>query len=145
MHSMSPIFSGVNREFSGSDTKRRSCWFCNNGWRRDPLSGIVFVSTGAVDVPSVIGHVGTVPGRNLITIANFSLGRRDAPAAVGRGAGGCGRCIGRGLSAGARAAELAVESGGEAGAAGGVRVVPIRFESFSRRAPQGRRGDTQTA
>jgi D-3-phosphoglycerate dehydrogenase len=35
------------------------------------------------DVPGVIGHVGTVLGRNLINIANFSLGRREAPAAPG--------------------------------------------------------------
>ncbi|HTQ56259.1 MAG TPA: phosphoglycerate dehydrogenase [Bryobacteraceae bacterium] len=32
------------------------------------------------DVPGVIGHVGTVLGRNQINIANFSLGRRDGPA-----------------------------------------------------------------
>jgi len=31
------------------------------------------------DVPGVIGHVGTVLGRNHINIANFSLGRRDEP------------------------------------------------------------------
>jgi D-3-phosphoglycerate dehydrogenase len=37
------------------------------------------------DVPGVIGHVGTVLGRNRINIANFSLGRREAPA--GRSAG----------------------------------------------------------
>jgi len=30
------------------------------------------------DVPGVIGHVGTVLGRNQVNIANFSLGRRDA-------------------------------------------------------------------
>ena len=35
------------------------------------------------DVPGVIGHVGTVLGRNAINIANFSLGRRDAPLAPG--------------------------------------------------------------
>jgi D-3-phosphoglycerate dehydrogenase / 2-oxoglutarate reductase len=35
------------------------------------------------DVPGVIGHVGTVLGKNRINIANFSLGRRDAPAAPG--------------------------------------------------------------
>jgi len=29
------------------------------------------------DVPGVIGHVGTVLGRNAINIANFSLGRRE--------------------------------------------------------------------
>ncbi len=33
-----------------------------------------------VDVPGVIGHVGTVLGRNKINIANFSLGRQDAAA-----------------------------------------------------------------
>jgi D-3-phosphoglycerate dehydrogenase / 2-oxoglutarate reductase len=32
-----------------------------------------------LDVPGVIGHVGSVLGRNRINIANFSLGRRDAP------------------------------------------------------------------
>jgi D-3-phosphoglycerate dehydrogenase len=31
------------------------------------------------DVPGVIGYVGTVLGRNRINIANFSLGRREAP------------------------------------------------------------------
>jgi D-3-phosphoglycerate dehydrogenase len=36
------------------------------------------------DVPGVIGHVGTVLGRNQINIANFSLGRRDAPTAPGQ-------------------------------------------------------------
>jgi D-3-phosphoglycerate dehydrogenase / 2-oxoglutarate reductase len=35
------------------------------------------------DVPGVIGHVGTVLGRNQINIANFSLGRRDAPTSPG--------------------------------------------------------------
>ncbi len=35
------------------------------------------------DVPGVIGHVGTVLGRNRINIANFSLGRRDAPLTPG--------------------------------------------------------------
>jgi D-3-phosphoglycerate dehydrogenase len=30
------------------------------------------------DVPGVIGHVGTVLGRNGVNIANFSLGRQDA-------------------------------------------------------------------
>jgi len=35
------------------------------------------------DVPGVIGHVGTVLGRNKINIANFSLGRRDAPTVAG--------------------------------------------------------------
>jgi len=29
------------------------------------------------DVPGVIGHVGTVLGRNQVNIANFSLGRED--------------------------------------------------------------------
>jgi D-3-phosphoglycerate dehydrogenase len=35
------------------------------------------------DVPGVIGHVGTVLGRNKINIANFSLGRRDVPLKAG--------------------------------------------------------------
>ncbi len=35
------------------------------------------------DVPGVIGHVGTVLGRNGINIANFSLGRQDAPSSAG--------------------------------------------------------------
>jgi D-3-phosphoglycerate dehydrogenase len=35
------------------------------------------------DVPGVIGHVGTVLGRNRINIANFSLGRREGPAERG--------------------------------------------------------------
>ncbi|HLI84407.1 MAG TPA: phosphoglycerate dehydrogenase [Bryobacteraceae bacterium] len=35
------------------------------------------------DVPGVIGYVGTVLGRNRINIANFSLGRRDAPLKAG--------------------------------------------------------------
>ncbi|HMC59103.1 MAG TPA: ACT domain-containing protein, partial [Candidatus Solibacter sp.] len=35
------------------------------------------------DVPGVIGHVGTVLGKNRINIANFSLGRRDAPTVAG--------------------------------------------------------------
>jgi D-3-phosphoglycerate dehydrogenase len=43
-----------------------------------PLSGhLVFMMNQ--DVPGVIGHVGTVLGKNGINIANFSLGRRDAP------------------------------------------------------------------
>ncbi|MGH9671977.1 MAG: phosphoglycerate dehydrogenase [Bryobacteraceae bacterium] len=41
-----------------------------------PLSGnITFMKNK--DVPGVIGHVGTVMGRNRINIANFSLGRWD--------------------------------------------------------------------
>jgi len=35
------------------------------------------------DVPGVIGHVGTVLGKNRINIANFSLGRRDVPTVPG--------------------------------------------------------------
>jgi D-3-phosphoglycerate dehydrogenase len=31
------------------------------------------------DVPGVIGHVGSVLGRNQINIANFALGRQDRP------------------------------------------------------------------
>ena len=36
------------------------------------------------DVPGVIGHVGTVLGRNQINIANFSLGRSDSSDAPGQ-------------------------------------------------------------
>lgn len=47
-----------------------------------PLAGqLVFMKNH--DVPGVIGHVGTVLGRNSINIANFSLGRRDVPQAPG--------------------------------------------------------------
>jgi D-3-phosphoglycerate dehydrogenase len=47
-----------------------------------PLEGyLIFMKNQ--DVPGVIGHVGTVLGRNRINIANFSLGRRDVPAAPG--------------------------------------------------------------
>ncbi len=35
------------------------------------------------DVPGVIGHVGTVLGRNGVNIANFSLGREDVPSKPG--------------------------------------------------------------
>jgi D-3-phosphoglycerate dehydrogenase len=42
------------------------------------LSGhLIFMKN--YDVPGVIGHVGTVLGRNQINIANFSLGRSDEP------------------------------------------------------------------
>jgi D-3-phosphoglycerate dehydrogenase len=47
-----------------------------------PLSGhLIFMMNH--DVPGVIGHVGTVLGRNHINIANFSLGRREVPQALG--------------------------------------------------------------
>jgi D-3-phosphoglycerate dehydrogenase / 2-oxoglutarate reductase len=45
-----------------------------------PLAGFLIFMKNQ-DVPGVIGHVGTVLGRNGINIANFSLGRRDASAA----------------------------------------------------------------
>jgi len=46
------------------------------------LSGcLVFMKNR--DVPGVIGHVGSVLGKNQINIANFSLGRREAPSAPG--------------------------------------------------------------
>jgi D-3-phosphoglycerate dehydrogenase len=40
-----------------------------------------------IDVPGVIGHVGTVLGRNQVNIANFSLGRENCPPP---GGGPCG-------------------------------------------------------
>ncbi|MBI4891302.1 MAG: phosphoglycerate dehydrogenase [Acidobacteria bacterium] len=36
-----------------------------------------------IDVPGVIGHVGSVLGQNQVNIANFSLGRQDAPFSPG--------------------------------------------------------------
>jgi D-3-phosphoglycerate dehydrogenase len=36
-----------------------------------------------LDVPGVIGHVGTVLGRNRVNIANFSLGRQESAGAAG--------------------------------------------------------------
>jgi D-3-phosphoglycerate dehydrogenase len=47
-----------------------------------PLAG-GFIFMKNQDVPGVIGHVGTVLGSNGINIANFFLGRRDAPLAPG--------------------------------------------------------------
>jgi D-3-phosphoglycerate dehydrogenase / 2-oxoglutarate reductase len=47
-----------------------------------PLAGhLIFMKNH--DVPGVIGHVGTVLGRNRINIANFSLGRRETPRTAG--------------------------------------------------------------
>jgi D-3-phosphoglycerate dehydrogenase len=47
-----------------------------------PLAGdLLFMKNQ--DVPGVIGHVGTVLGKNGVNIANFSLGRRDAPTKPG--------------------------------------------------------------
>jgi D-3-phosphoglycerate dehydrogenase len=46
------------------------------------LSGS-FIFMQNQDVPGVIGHVGTVLGRNGINIANFSLGRRETALAPG--------------------------------------------------------------
>lgn len=48
-----------------------------------PLSGYLLFMKNH-DVPGVIGHVGTVLGRNGVNIANFSLGRRDAPTEPGK-------------------------------------------------------------
>jgi len=51
-------------------------------FREVPLGGfLIFMKNG--DVPGVIGHVGTVLGKNRINIANFSLGRRDATSEAG--------------------------------------------------------------
>lgn len=41
-----------------------------------PLAGCLIYMRN-IDVPGVIGHVGTVLGRNQVNIANFSLGRQD--------------------------------------------------------------------
>jgi D-3-phosphoglycerate dehydrogenase len=47
-----------------------------------PLGGYLLFMKNQ-DVPGVIGHVGTVLGRNGVNIANFSLGRREAPTVPG--------------------------------------------------------------
>src|SRR5438477_570847 len=47
-----------------------------------PLSGFLIYMKNQ-DVACVIGHVGTVLGKNRINIANFSLGRRDATSEAG--------------------------------------------------------------
>ncbi len=47
-----------------------------------PLAGFLIFMQNQ-DVPGVIGHVGSVLGRNGINIANFSLGRRDAASSPG--------------------------------------------------------------
>lgn len=47
-----------------------------------PLSGFLIYMKNQ-DVPGVIGHVGTVLGKNSINIANFSLGRRETALAPG--------------------------------------------------------------
>ncbi len=47
-----------------------------------PLAGHLTFMKNA-DVPGVIGHVGTVLGANGVNIANFSLGREDAPSTSG--------------------------------------------------------------
>ncbi|MBA3976291.1 MAG: phosphoglycerate dehydrogenase [Candidatus Solibacter sp.] len=48
-----------------------------------PLSGrLIYMRNN--DVPGVIGHVGSVLGKNGINIANFSLGRQETPSAEGK-------------------------------------------------------------
>jgi D-3-phosphoglycerate dehydrogenase len=47
-----------------------------------PLTGHLMFLRNA-DVPGVIGYVGSVTGRNGINIANFSLGRQQAPSEEG--------------------------------------------------------------
>jgi D-3-phosphoglycerate dehydrogenase len=48
-----------------------------------PLEGFLTLMKNE-DVPGVIGHVGTVFGRNQVNIGNFSLGRREEPPASGQ-------------------------------------------------------------
>jgi len=48
-----------------------------------PLSGFLIFMKNQ-DVPGVIGHVGTVLGKNRFNIANFSLGRREKANAPGQ-------------------------------------------------------------
>jgi D-3-phosphoglycerate dehydrogenase len=54
-----------------------------NGIRVEvPLAGrLIYMSN--FDVPGVIGHVGSVLGKNDVNIANFSLGREERTSASG--------------------------------------------------------------
>ncbi len=47
-----------------------------------PLSGRLIYMRN-IDVPGVIGHVGSVLGRNAVNIANFALGRQETPSKPG--------------------------------------------------------------
>jgi hypothetical protein len=47
------------------------------------VAGLPFFAHRRPGIPGVIGHVGTVLGRNKINIANFPPGRREAPTAPG--------------------------------------------------------------
>lgn len=47
-----------------------------------PLAGRLIYMRN-IDVPGVIGHVGSVLGKNQVNIANFALGRQEAPAKPG--------------------------------------------------------------
>jgi D-3-phosphoglycerate dehydrogenase len=47
-----------------------------------PLAGHLLFSRNE-DVPGVVGHFGTVLGKNKINIAHFSLGRQDVPSSPG--------------------------------------------------------------
>ena len=75
------------------------------------------------DVPGVIGHVGTVLGQNRINIANFSLGRRDAPPAPGEPLEAVAVVSTDELVPGIRAGAVARESGGPVRAVGRVQTV----------------------
>ena len=95
-----------------------------------PLSGHLIYMRNQ-DVPGVIGHVGTVLGRNRINIANFSLGRRElrsSRASRWRPSRSSRRT--RSSRGGAGAASR--EPGSEAGADGGVPRHNERRNAFSR-------------
>ncbi len=84
-----------------------------------PLSGHLTYMRNH-DVPGVIGHVGTVLGRNRINIANFSLGRRDTPLKPGEPLEAMAVVETDGEAQRERAGAAPREPGGEAGARGRV-------------------------
>ncbi len=54
-----------------------------------PLQGTIIYMRN-LDVPGVLGRVGTVLGQHNVNIANFSLGRAAAGAGAGGSGGGAG-------------------------------------------------------
>ncbi|WP_321475688.1 phosphoglycerate dehydrogenase [uncultured Paludibaculum sp.] len=68
---------------SGSIILDRARLLSVNGIRVESTLAGPLIYMRNVDVPGVIGHVGTVLGRNSVNIANFSLGRQDKPSAPG--------------------------------------------------------------
>ena len=68
-----------------------------------PLEGNLLVCRN-IDVPGVIGKIGTILGEHGVNIANFALGRERSGTNAGEGTGsGAGRCTGFAEGAGGAA------------------------------------------